>query len=68
MKRLKEENKRIREIQNEAAKRIAGFEKNARKQDSEMRRLQIDMEHKSQQLKRKNEEVQKLKEKTKVVR
>ena len=67
MKRLKEENRRIREIQTAAAKQAAGYEKNARKQENVVRRLQIDVEHKQQQLKRKNEEVMKLREKQKVI-
>ena len=67
MKQLKDENRRIREIQTSTAKQVAGFEKTARKQENQMRRLQQDVEFKSQQLKRRNEECQKLREKQKVL-
>ena len=65
-KRLKEENRRIREIQTSTAKQVAGYEKNARKQENAMRKLQLNLEHKEQQLNRKNEEMQKLRVKQKV--
>ena len=64
-KRLKEENRRIREIQTNTAKHVAGYEKNARKQENAMRKLQLNLEHKEQQLNRKNEEMQKLRVKQK---
>ena len=62
---MKEENRRIREIQTNTAKHVAGYEKNARKQENAMRKLQLNLEHKEQQLNRKNEEMQKLRVKQK---
>ena len=68
MKRLKEENRRIREIQLANAQKVATYEKTQRQQQNKIQRLERESALKSENLKRKAEEVQRLKEKDKKVK
>jgi hypothetical protein len=61
MHRLKEENKRIREIQTANARKLATYEKTSRQQQNQIQRLMRDAMLKDENLKRKMEEVQRLK-------
>ncbi|KAI1708492.1 kinesin motor domain-containing protein [Ditylenchus destructor] len=65
MKKLKEENKKARDAERENMKRFAGLEKVARQQENQIRQLKVEAAHKAEQMKRKTEEVQKLREKQK---
>ena len=66
MNRLKEENRRIREIQQSNAKRVATYEKTQRQQQNRIQKLEREANMKTDQLRRKNEEMQRMKERQKV--
>lgn len=67
MRKLKEENKKARDADKENAKRVANLEKTARKKDNEIRLLKMKAAHNTENLKRKQEEVQRLREKQRKV-
>ncbi|CAK5075551.1 unnamed protein product [Meloidogyne enterolobii] len=62
MKKLKEENKRIREIQAANAQKVATYEKTQRQQQNKIQKLERESALKSENLRRKAEEVQRLKD------
>ena len=68
MNRLKEENRRIREIQQSNAKRVATYEKTQRQQQNRIQKLEREANMKTDQLRRKDEQMQRMKERQKVGR
>ncbi|KAF7638141.1 Kinesin motor domain-containing protein [Meloidogyne graminicola] len=67
MKRLKEENRRIREIQAANAQKISSYEKTQRQQQNKILKLERESALKTENLRRKAEEVQRLKDSKKAL-